>query len=137
MTGQKSNVADASKCVCLWEMVKYSIYPFKKPWENVLYVKRRFSPHSRLGKEIDNTIALIFMGTNTTIPYLPSTRIAYISGIVSYCLNIVLSHGNACIRFNIPITYSFVCHMCNITRPNHYFCIHPRMFTRWLRSCIR
>ena len=48
-----------------------------------------------------------------------------------------LSHDNACIRSNISITYFFICNVCNITWPHHYVCIHPRMFTKWLRTCIR
>ena len=48
-----------------------------------------------------------------------------------------LSHDNACIRCNIPITYFFICDTCNITWQNYYMCIHRRMFTKWLRTCIR
>ena len=47
---------------------------------------------------------------------------------------IMLCHDNACIRSNIIITYCFMCNMFNITCitwPNHYFRIHPRMFTKY------
>ena len=41
-----------------------------------------------------------------------------------------VSHDNACIRCNIHITYFCICDTCNITWPNHYLCIHPRMFKK-------